>query len=153
MPPGSECSSAMLSLRNNRRPQAFPKCAPAATDRLATARCATRPGARQHSLPDAEKFGGEVHGDHLLVGANNKERYHASHGRSVTHFTVVRWRNGLLLLLRVRAAESVQVFGCRHDETIGALKRPATEKRQGTKSRREVVRRRRHRLWGFSRAV
>ena len=49
MPPGSECSSAMLLLRNNRRPQAdFPKCAPAATDRLATARCATRPGARQH---------------------------------------------------------------------------------------------------------
>jgi hypothetical protein len=34
-----------------------------------------------------------------------------------------------------------------------ALKRAATEKRQGTKSRREVVRRRRHGLWGFGRAV
>jgi hypothetical protein len=29
----------------------------------------------------------------------------------------------------------VQVFGCRHDESMGVLKRPATEKRQGTKSR------------------
>lgn len=32
-------------------------------------------------------------------------------------------------------SESVQVFGRRHDEAIGGLKRPATEKRQGTKSR------------------
>ena len=31
--------------------------------------------------------------------------------------------------------QSVQVFGRRHDESMGALKRPATEKRQGTKSR------------------
>jgi hypothetical protein len=30
---------------------------------------------------------------------------------------------------------NVQVFGRRHDESMGALKRPATEKRQGTKSR------------------
>ena len=30
---------------------------------------------------------------------------------------------------------SVQVFGCRHDEAIHALLRPASEKRQGTKSR------------------
>jgi hypothetical protein len=29
----------------------------------------------------------------------------------------------------------VQVFGRRHDEAIDALMRPATEKRQGTKSR------------------
>ena len=29
----------------------------------------------------------------------------------------------------------VQVFGCRHDEAIHALRRPASEKRQGTKSR------------------
>jgi hypothetical protein len=35
----------------------------------------------------------------------------------------------------------VQVFGCRHDEAIDALLRPASEKRQGTKSR-EVGRRR-----------
>ena len=28
----------------------------------------------------------------------------------------------------------VQVFGCRHDEAIHALRRPASEKRQGTKS-------------------
>ncbi len=30
---------------------------------------------------------------------------------------------------------SVQVFGCRHDEAIHELWRPASEKRQGTKSR------------------
>jgi hypothetical protein len=35
----------------------------------------------------------------------------------------------------------VLVFGCRHDVAIRALRRPATEKRQGTKSR-EVWRRR-----------
>jgi hypothetical protein len=29
----------------------------------------------------------------------------------------------------------VQVFGCRHDEAIHGLRRPASEKRQGTKSR------------------
>jgi hypothetical protein len=29
----------------------------------------------------------------------------------------------------------LQVFDRRHDESMGALKRPATEKRQGTKSR------------------
>ena len=34
----------------------------------------------------------------------------------------------------------VQVFGRRHDEAIDALMRPATEKRQGTKSRWEVHR-------------
>ena len=35
----------------------------------------------------------------------------------------------------------VQVFGRRHDESMGALKRPATEKRQGTKSRWVMQRR------------
>ena len=30
---------------------------------------------------------------------------------------------------------AVQVFGCRHDDAIHALRRPASEKRQGTKSR------------------
>jgi hypothetical protein len=35
-----------------------------------------------------------------------------------------------------------QVFGRRHDEAIHVLMLPATEKRQGTKSRRVVVRRR-----------
>ena len=29
----------------------------------------------------------------------------------------------------------VQVFGCRHDEAIHAVRRPASEKRQGAKSR------------------
>jgi hypothetical protein len=33
----------------------------------------------------------------------------------------------------------VQVFGCRHDEAIHALRRPASKKCQGTKSR-EVCR-------------
>ena len=32
-------------------------------------------------------------------------------------------------------SENVQVFGRREDETIHALRRPASEKRQGTKSR------------------
>ena len=36
----------------------------------------------------------------------------------------------------------VQVFGRRQRRSIHALRRPASEKRQGTKSRREVVRRR-----------
>jgi hypothetical protein len=40
----------------------------------------------------------------------------------------------------VRESPSVQVFGRRHDESMGALKRPAIEKRQGTKSRSEVHR-------------
>jgi hypothetical protein len=31
----------------------------------------------------------------------------------------------------------VQVFGCRHSRTIHALGRPASEKRQGTKSLRD----------------
>ena len=35
----------------------------------------------------------------------------------------------------------VQVFGRRHDESMGALMRPATEKRQGTKSRWVMQRR------------
>src|ERR1700686_534017 len=34
--------------------------APAASDRSAPMRCATRPGARQHSPPDVEIVGGEV---------------------------------------------------------------------------------------------
>jgi hypothetical protein len=33
------------------------------------------------------------------------------------------------------ASACVLVFGCRHDVAIGALRWPATEKRQGTKSR------------------
>jgi len=41
----------------------------------------------------------------------------------------------------------VQVFGCRHDEAIHALRRPASEKRQGTKSR-EVGHRRCRRRYG-----
>ena len=44
-------------------------------------------------------------------------------------------------LLQVLTAALVQVFGRRDDEAIHALMRPATEKRQGTKSR-EVGQRR-----------
>src|SRR6266851_6833698 len=40
----------------------------------------------------------------------------------------------------------VQAFGCRHDEAIHALRRPASEKRQGTKSREVGHRRCRGRL-------
>src|SRR5262249_49413487 len=36
--------------------------APAASDRLAPTRCATRPAARQHPLRDGENFGGRVDG-------------------------------------------------------------------------------------------
>jgi len=46
-------------------------------------------------------------------------------------------------MMAVAMSPSVQVFGRRDDETIDALMRPATEKRQGTKSRevgREVQR-------------
>src|SRR5271154_6115677 len=64
-----------------------------------------RPAARQRPLPDAENSGGEVS---LFTSSARTitEQYHAADGRSVTGFTPVRWRNGLLLLLRVRAAES-----------------------------------------------
>src|SRR5713226_751204 len=47
----------------------------------------------------------------------------------------------------------VQVFGCRHDEAIHALRRPASEKRQGTKSREVGHRWCRGRLWRFSRGT
>jgi hypothetical protein len=54
----------------------------------------------------------------------------------------------------------VQVFGRRNAETFPALGQPASEKRQGTKSRREVVRRQCRKLaavpqtlWGFGGAV
>jgi hypothetical protein len=36
--------------------------------------------------------------------------------------------------IQLRMSQFVQVFGCRHDEAIHALRRPASEKRQGTKS-------------------
>ncbi len=39
-------------------------------------------------------------------------------------------------LLPIGVVGFVQVFGCRNAETIRALGRPASEKRQGTKSRR-----------------
>jgi hypothetical protein len=42
-------------------------------------------------------------------------------------------------------SEIVQVFGCRNDEPLHALWRPAAEKRQGTKSRAMVQRRCRRR--------
>jgi hypothetical protein len=46
----------------------------------------------------------------------------------------------------------VQVFGRRDDYTIKALLRPASEKRQGTKSR-EVGGAVQRTLWGFGRGV
>ena len=39
------------------------------------------------------------------------------------------------LITAAQESVRVQVFGCRHDEAIHALRRPASEKRQGTKSR------------------
>ena len=45
----------------------------------------------------------------------------------------------------------VQVFGRRDDEAIHALRRPASEKRQGTKSREVGQLAVPRALWGFSR--
>jgi hypothetical protein len=39
------------------------------------------------------------------------------------------------LFAALHESEDVQVFGCRDDEALRALWRPAAEKRQGTKSR------------------
>jgi hypothetical protein len=47
----------------------------------------------------------------------------------------------------------VQVFGRRQRRSNHAYWRPASEKRQGTKSRREVARGRRRGLWGFCRGL
>src|SRR5271166_3239059 len=44
-------------------------------------------------------------------------------------------------LAALHESAPVQVFGRRQRRSNGALRRPASEKRQGTKSRREVVRR------------
>jgi hypothetical protein len=83
MLPGSECSSAMLLLRNNRRPKAdFPRCAPAVTDRLATARCATRPGVRLHPLQMQKLVTEKFHWFSLVHAMANN--YHVTFGKSVT---------------------------------------------------------------------
>src|SRR5450432_2061040 len=47
---------------------------------------------------------------------------------------LMRWSNRPLFAA-MHESGCVQVFGCRHDEAIHALRRPASEKRQGTKSR------------------
>ena len=47
----------------------------------------------------------------------------------------------------------VQVFGRRHDESIHALLRPASEKRQGTKSRWAGHPAVQQSLWGFGRGA
>jgi hypothetical protein len=52
-----------------------------------------------------------------------------------------------------RMTANVQVFDRRQRWTLRARKRPAVEKRQGTKSRRRVVRGGCGKLWGFSRGV
>jgi hypothetical protein len=44
-----------------------------------------------------------------------------------------------MLFAAAHESASVQVFGCRHDEAIHALRRPASEKRQSTKSREVVL--------------
>ena len=48
-------------------------------------------------------------------------------------------RPGKRFFAAVHESGDVQVFGRRHDGTMHALRRPASEKRQGTKSRRRVV--------------
>src|ERR1700730_17043497 len=59
------------------------RCAPAALDRSAPMRCATRPAARQRPLQDAENFDGEVSFEppsrftsfkHLVGAAEKRER-------------------------------------------------------------------------------
>src|ERR1700694_6247641 len=44
-------------------------------------------------------------------------------------------RSGVTMALLCSTSGNVQVFGRRDDETLPALRRPASEKRQGTKSR------------------
>jgi hypothetical protein len=46
-----------------------------------------------------------------------------------------RWAGLDMLCLSEPISAVVQVFGCRHAETIPRLGQPASEKRQGTKSR------------------
>ena len=81
------------------------------------------------------------------------QQTYAPTGRSATDFTVVRRRNGLLLLLRVRAAEIVQVFGRRQSRinprarATGVGKAPRQEIAVGSSV---AVRRA---LWGFSRGA
>lgn len=48
---------------------------------------------------------------------------------------------------------NILIYSARHDEAIHALRRPASEKRQGTKSREVGHRRCRGRLWRFSRGT
>ena len=55
--------------------------------------------------------------------------------------------------VRGAAGNSRPYRECRHDEAIHAVRRPASEKRQGTKSREVGHRRCRGRLWRFSRGT
>jgi hypothetical protein len=54
-------------------------------------------------------------------------------------------------LLQCMSLFPAQVFGRRQPQNFHTFWRPAAEKRQGTKSRRRVVRRQCRGLWGFSR--
>jgi hypothetical protein len=56
-----------------------------------------------------------------------------------------------VFLLQCMSLFPAQVFGRRQPQNFHTLWRPAAEKRQGTKSRRRVVRRQCRGLWGFSR--
>src|SRR5262245_1802561 len=53
-------TDAHVKDRARRPPETARSDAPASSDRLAPALRAIQPGGRQHPLPDAEKFGGEV---------------------------------------------------------------------------------------------
>ena len=60
---------------------------------------------------------------------------------------------GLNFRAEVVISGSVEVFGCRHAETIPTLRRPASEKRQGTKSREVEHRRGRGRYGDYMAAL
>jgi hypothetical protein len=84
-----------------------PTCISVGCQWFAPSRSATRPAARQRSQPDAENSGGEVSLlPHRREQLQITKQYHAADDRSVANSTLARRRNGLLLLLQVRAAES-----------------------------------------------
>ena len=67
--------------------------APAATDRFAPSRCATRPGARQRPRPDAKIYGGEVSSSPLRLA---KVHSITSSARQVMAFMCARRPAGAL---------------------------------------------------------
>jgi hypothetical protein len=77
-----------------------------------------------------------------MIGGSRRRRHHAKPGPRLDPTQ-----------LRGAAGNSRPYRECRHGETIATLGQPASEKRQGTKSREVGHRRCRGRLWRFSRGT